>query len=115
MRFSSSFQSAVSARVNYENLSVAEIMANYPPEKPCTDFRDYYKYVKKTMLRLGIAVYPTRFDHAENCIVCGEAGRCPGWHTMKEQREAGILEKQYTGVACYDMKPATPEQMEFVL
>ena len=24
------------------------------------------------------------FNDAGNCIFCGEAGRCPGWHTVDE-------------------------------
>ena len=28
-----------------------------------------------------------QYDVAGNCTVCGEAGRCPGWHTGEELRE----------------------------
>ena len=29
-------------------------------------------------------------DHAGNCLVCGEAGRCPGWHLAEEFERAGV-------------------------
>lgn len=29
-------------------------------------------------------------DTAGNCLVCGESGRCPGWHLEAEFKRAGV-------------------------
>lgn len=119
MKLSSSFQTAISSRINYDNMGVAEIMVNYSPKIPFSSAKEYYRYVKKTMTQLGIAVYPARFDHARNCIACGEAGSCPGWHTEQEHRKAKTWGKEHLNtIASYDVKPVTTQQllqMEFAL
>lgn len=33
---------------------------------------------------------PAREDPAGNCLACGEAGRCPGWHFPEEFAHADI-------------------------
>jgi hypothetical protein len=32
----------------------------------------------------GIKPVRATYDTAGNCTICGEAGRCPGWHASKE-------------------------------
>ncbi len=47
----------------------------------CAAFRAHARSV--VMAATGSAVR-AEYDEAGNCIFCGEAGRCPGWHTVDE-------------------------------
>lgn len=69
-------------------MKTVEIMENYPPSKPFTDYKKYYSFVRKTLVKLNIPIVKAEFDEAGNCRTCGEAGNCPGWHTYDEVREA---------------------------
>jgi hypothetical protein len=47
-----------------------------------------YAKVKRELIKAG--KYPVKAisDYAGNCLICGEAGRCPGWHTITETQAA---------------------------
>lgn len=42
--------------------------------------KQYKNMVRRAMLRAGLKPVAAIYDEAGNCTVCGEAGRCPGWH-----------------------------------
>jgi predicted aldo/keto reductase-like oxidoreductase len=42
--------------------------------------RAQYRAIKKT----GTPPVKAQYDEAGNCVICGECGRCPGWHTPQE-------------------------------
>lgn len=44
--------------------------------------------VKRLIVAANMRPVPGRRDRAGNCVICGESGRCPGWHTIEERREA---------------------------
>ena len=44
--------------------------------------------VKRLIVAANLRPVPARLDRAGNCTICGEAGRCPGWHTVEEKRAA---------------------------
>lgn len=39
---------------------------------------------RRALLKRGERMFRARFDINGNCLYCGEAGRCPGWHTKNE-------------------------------
>jgi hypothetical protein len=43
-------------------------------------YEAYVRSVKRDLLRRGLKPIKAVFDNAGNCIACGEAGRCPGFH-----------------------------------
>ena len=51
------------------------------------------KDVAHTLCLMGEGITLAKYDDGGNCILCGEAGRCPGVHATSEwQRvEAGIM------------------------
>ena len=44
--------------------------------------------LKRALVNLGVQPVAASYDRAGNCTTCGEAGRCGGWHTPEEAREA---------------------------
>jgi len=40
----------------------------------------YKRHVKNAYIDLGYKPLKAKYDNAGNCILCGESGRCPGWH-----------------------------------
>lgn len=47
--------------------------------------RGQWTHAVRTILRKnGIPYGNATYDEAKNCNVCGEAGRCPGVHTLEE-------------------------------
>lgn len=40
----------------------------------------YVKAAHKALTRKGYEATPAAYDPGGNCLECGEAGRCPGWH-----------------------------------
>lgn len=40
--------------------------------------------VRRELEAAGLMAYRAIYDNAGNCRVCGESGRCPGWHTTTE-------------------------------
>ena len=48
--------------------------------------RAYYATVKKAIILAGGTPIKAFYDDEGNCIYCGEAGNCPGWHpAIKEE------------------------------
>jgi hypothetical protein len=39
---------------------------------------------RKKIAGMGLTPVKATYDRAGNCVFCGEAGRCPGWHTVEE-------------------------------
>jgi hypothetical protein len=65
-------------------MSIFELLQKHP----IRGFRsgeDYSMAVRELLLRLGYTPVRASFDSAGNCEICGECGRCPGWHTQSEQ------------------------------
>ena len=52
--------------------------------------KQYYAKTKREILRSGETPVKAIWDEAGNCMVCGEAGRCPGWHTIEEDRLSSL-------------------------
>ena len=48
---------------------------------------------KRTLERAGYVSFKAVGDYAGNCVYCGEAGRCPGWH-IYDGRMAQVAETQ---------------------
>lgn len=40
----------------------------------------YHELTYRSLLAVGVEPVRAEYDAAGNCTVCGEAGRCPGWH-----------------------------------
>jgi len=47
----------------------------------------YHNAVFNVLFQAGETPIPARYDKAGNCEICGEAGRCPGWHTPDDLEE----------------------------
>jgi hypothetical protein len=45
----------------------------------------YEKAQRNAILKSGSVAYKAIYNKSGDCLICGEAGRCPGWHTSKEQ------------------------------
>lgn len=46
--------------------------------------KQYYAKIKKLIIQTGNIPIKAQFDENGDCLFCGEAGRCPGWHTREE-------------------------------
>ena len=44
----------------------------------------YNAKVRRSLIGSGKTPIKATYDDDGNCMVCGEAGRCPGWHTASE-------------------------------
>jgi hypothetical protein len=44
--------------------------------------------LKRALVNLGVRPVRATYDPAGNCKICGEAGRCGGWHTPGEASAA---------------------------
>lgn len=64
-------------------IKVMDIMEKNPPEKPLTAV-EYKRHVKRTLDKLNIPAVKATYMEDGNCAFCGEAGRCPGWHSAEE-------------------------------
>ena len=40
----------------------------------------WHQATRRQILRRHKIPIPAHYDPAGNCRICGEAGRCPGWH-----------------------------------
>lgn len=47
-------------------------------------WRTFKAAVARELRRAGERAVRARYDAAGNCTVCGEAGRCPGYHAASE-------------------------------
>lgn len=39
---------------------------------------------KRAIEKAGYTPVKPHYDKAGNCVICGEAGRCPSWHTIDD-------------------------------
>lgn len=53
------------------------------PGKPFFGMESYHKAVKQFFVSQGYKVEKARYDEVGNCLTCGEAGRCHGWHFQR--------------------------------
>jgi hypothetical protein len=44
----------------------------------------FFTKQKGILLKSGKIPVKAIYDKAGNCIICGECGRCPGWHTVED-------------------------------
>jgi hypothetical protein len=47
-------------------------------------FKEYSIKIKNKLIDGGHYPVQAIYDISGNCVICGEAGRCPGWHTKEE-------------------------------
>ena len=57
------------------------------PHKTFESQAAYWERNKTVLEQEGFKPYQAKFDDVGNCKVCGEAGRCPGWHTIDDLLE----------------------------
>jgi len=59
----------------------------------------YYAAIRASIKRQGMQPIRAIDDRAGNCIFCGEAGRCPGYHALEDVRVAmpGIVRDTWRG------------------
>ena len=74
-------------------MSIFDLLQAHPI-KGFASHEDYSMAVRELLLRLGHTPVRAPFDSAGNCEICGECGRCPGWHIPSEklrriERETG--------------------------
>jgi len=44
----------------------------------------YTRFVRRALVSAGQPPYKATYDPGNNCHICGECGRCPGYHTADE-------------------------------
>lgn len=64
--------------MNAHDLMRALPARTYPSESA------YRRAVRRAIERTGHHAIRAHYDAAGNCIICGECGRCPGWHFQSE-------------------------------
>ena len=52
--------------------------------------------VKREFVKQGIPAIRAMYDRYGDCTVCGECGRCPGYHTPAEVNQAQALQPNFT-------------------
>jgi hypothetical protein len=52
------------------------------PHKTFNSDRAFFRRNYQAIKRAGYQPVKATYDRAGNCEICGEAGRCPGWHTL---------------------------------
>lgn len=70
--------------MNYTNwhekkLMEARLRQQINNTEPCTPTVWQHRW-KRRLLTAGYTPFKAVVDYAGNCVYCGEAGRCPGWH-----------------------------------
>lgn len=50
--------------------------------------QQYFARNRREILKRGLVPVKARWDENGDCLICGEAGRCPGWHTQEELRKS---------------------------
>jgi hypothetical protein len=55
------------------------------PQYPTRE--EHQEKVKQEILAAGKVPIQAIYDAGKNCLLCGEAGRCPGWHTKDEMKK----------------------------
>lgn len=51
--------------------------------------------VKREFTKMGITAIRAQYDRNGDCIICGECGRCPGYHTPAEAQQAQALQPAF--------------------
>lgn len=67
-------------------IKAIEIISMEPYRGPFSSKWAYFRRNRKILERAGFIATKARFDEAGNCLICGEAGECPGWHIKGETR-----------------------------
>jgi hypothetical protein len=44
----------------------------------------FAKFYRAGLIHAGFDPFPATYDEDGNCYLCGECGRCPGWHYAEE-------------------------------
>lgn len=65
-------------------MSTQDILA-INPRHGFSSRRAFEDYVKREIKRAGEIPAKAQYDSAGNCTTCGEAGRCPGYHTQDDK------------------------------
>ncbi len=64
---------------------------------PYPSHRAFTAALRAKLRRNGVPYGNATYDDAGDCRVCGEAGRCPGVHTLDEiQAHRNLVEKEGT-------------------
>lgn len=53
---------------------------------PFASHRALARFAKRQIEFFGAIAAPAIYSHGGNCIFCGEAGRCPGYHAIFDWR-----------------------------
>lgn len=61
-----------------------DIIDKLPQRKPFASRAAFLTRNRKALERAGYVAYRSVRDDSGDCYTCGEAGRCPGWHTGEE-------------------------------
>ena len=51
---------------------------------PYPSAKAFYAAIKREIRRRGYKPVRAHWDAAGNCLICGECGRCPGWHIERK-------------------------------
>ena len=69
-------------------MTAAALIAQMPP-RTYASRAGFRSAVRRWIVRkTGRQPVAATEDAAGNCLVCGESGRCPGWHTAEEATAA---------------------------
>ena len=61
-------------------ISMKEADALYGMHTTYKSRESYFQAVKRRLKAHGLKPERAKYDSAGNCLACGEAGRCPGYH-----------------------------------
>jgi len=80
-------------RIEYPDLAAAQAAVGdgAKPRDPIKIYKtqDEYKRAQRDRIRKsGETPIKAFYDEGGNCKICGECGRCPGWHTPEESSRA---------------------------
>lgn len=53
--------------------------------KPFKSERAFSDRVRKVIVKNGFTPIKGKKDRGGNCLICGESGRCLGWHTEADR------------------------------
>ena len=66
-----------------DKIPAGEIVDRSPPATLASRAA-FFRYVHRGLRKVGSEPYIARSDEGGNCLICGEAGRCPGYPTAWE-------------------------------
>ncbi|MCU0601603.1 MAG: hypothetical protein MUC33_02920 [Desulfobacterales bacterium] len=58
------------------------------PHRSCKSRDEFQRRVHRAIREAGHKPVRAQYNQAGNCTICGEAGRCPGWHLSTETEHA---------------------------